>query len=112
MFTVKLKTVHKTMEVFVTDKYLISSKKDMHPDILSVDVYSEGKKICHISRHFKWFYKKYIYDNKYKIAFRTEKDRIEFINHLERAEEDIKEGRVFTQKEMDNYYKEQFGITV
>ena len=24
----------------------------------------------------------------------------------------IKEGRVFTQKEMDNYYKEQFGITV
>lgn len=61
MFTVKLKTVHKTVEVFVTDKYLISSKKDMHPDILSVDVYSEGKKICHISRHFKLFYKKYLY---------------------------------------------------
>jgi len=61
MFTVKLKTVHKTVEVFVTDKYLISSKKDMHPDILSVDVFSEGKKICHISRHFKWFYKKYLY---------------------------------------------------
>lgn len=61
MFTVKIKTVHKTVEVFVTDKYLISSKKDMHPDILSVDVYSEGKKICHISRHFKWFYKKYLY---------------------------------------------------
>ena len=61
MFTVKVKTIHKTVEVFVTDKYLISSKKDMHPDILSVDVFSEGKKICHISRHFKWFYKKYLY---------------------------------------------------
>ena len=55
---------------------------------------------------------KYTYDNKYKIAFRTEKDRKEFVNHIKRAEEDIKAGRVFTQKEMDNYYKEQFGITV
>ena len=61
MVTVKVKTVHKTTEVFETETYLISSKKNMHPDILSVDVYSEGKKICHISRHFKWFYKKYLY---------------------------------------------------
>lgn len=61
MVTVKVKTVHKTTEVFETEKYLISNKKDMHPDILSVDVYSEGKKIYHISRHFKWFYKKYLY---------------------------------------------------
>lgn len=55
---------------------------------------------------------KYIYDNKYQIAFKSEKDRIEFVNHIKKAEEDIKEGRFFTQKEMDNYYKEQFGITV
>ena len=74
--------------------------------ILDVSKIFTGKKIKKDTKD------KYIYDNKYKIAFRTEKDRIEFINHLERAEEDIKEGRVFTQKEMDNYYKEQFGITV
>lgn len=55
---------------------------------------------------------KYIYDNKYQIVFKSEKDRIEFVNHIKKAEEDIKEGRFFTQKEMDNYYKEQFGITV
>ena len=61
MVTVKVKTVHKTTEVFETEKYLICSKKEMHPDILSVDVYAEGKKICHTERHFKWFYKKYLY---------------------------------------------------
>lgn len=61
MVTVKVKTVHKATEVFITEKYLICSKKEMHPDILSVDVYAEGKKICHIARHFKWFYKKYFY---------------------------------------------------
>ena len=55
---------------------------------------------------------KLLYDSEYKIAFKSEKDRIEFINHIKRAEEDIKEGRVFSQKEMENYYKEQFGITI
>ena len=65
------------------------------------------------SRRLKKYTKdKYIYDNKYKIAFKSERDKIEFANHIKRAEEDIKEGRFFTQKEMDNYYKEQFGITV
>lgn len=54
----------------------------------------------------------WIYDNKYKIAFRSEKDRKEFVNHIKRAEEDIKEGRIFSQKEMENYYKKQFGITI
>ena len=45
MITVKLKTVHKTTEVFETEKYLICSKKEMHPDILSVDVFTNGKKM-------------------------------------------------------------------
>lgn len=55
---------------------------------------------------------KWIYDNEYRIAFRTKKDKIEFVNHIKRAEKDIKEGRIFSQKEMENYYKEQFGITI
>ena len=74
--------------------------------ILDVSKIFTGKKIKKDTKD------KYIYDKKYKIAFITEKDRREFINHIERAEEDIKRGRVFTQKEMDDYYKEQFGITV
>ena len=55
---------------------------------------------------------KWIYDRKFKIAFKSEKARQEFVNHIKRAEEDIKEGRILTQKEMNKYYKEQFGITI
>lgn len=61
MVTVKVKTVNKITEIFETEKYLICSKKEMHPDILSVDVFTNGKKICHTERHFKWFYEKFIY---------------------------------------------------
>lgn len=61
MIIVKIKTVQKTTEVFLTDKYLICERKNLHPDILSVDIYDTGKKICHLKRHFQWFYKKYLY---------------------------------------------------
>lgn len=61
MITVKLKTIHKTTEVFETEKYIMCCTKEMHPDILSVDIYENGKKICHLKRYFQWFYKKFLY---------------------------------------------------
>ena len=61
MITVRLKTIHKTTEVFTTEKYIVCCTKEMHPDILCVDVYENGKKICHLKRHFQWFYKKFLY---------------------------------------------------
>lgn len=61
MITVKLKTVHGTIENFTTDKYMVSPVKDMHPDILDVKVYAGSKCIIHKKRHFQVIYKKFIY---------------------------------------------------
>ena len=59
---VKVKTVSGTVEIFETDKYTISTKKELHPDILESVVYTNnGKKLKKIKRHFQWFYKKFSY---------------------------------------------------
>ncbi len=61
MVTVKIKTVKDTIEVFTTESYVIGKKKDLHPDLLAVDVYAGSKKVYHTQRHFQWFYKKFLY---------------------------------------------------
>ena len=61
MFICKVKTVHGTTEIFETEKYIISTVKDMHPDILEVSVYSGDKRIAHSKRHFQGVYKKFFY---------------------------------------------------
>ena len=61
MVTVKVKTVHNTIEVFNTESYVIGKKKDMHPDLLTIDVYAGSRKVFHMNRHFQWFYKKFLY---------------------------------------------------
>lgn len=54
----------------------------------------------------------WIYDYEWGIAFKTEKYRQDFLDAIERAEEDLKEGRVYTEKEMDEYYRKEFGIDI
>ena len=44
-------------ECFETDRYLISTKEDMHPLIVKVTVYDKGKKIASYKRPFAWWYK-------------------------------------------------------
>lgn len=61
MVTVKVKLVNNNVEVFTTESYVVGLKKDLHPDILSVDVYAGSKKVYHMQRHFHWFYKKFLY---------------------------------------------------
>lgn len=61
MVTVKVKTVHNTIEVFNTESYVIGKKKDMHPDLLTIDIYAGSRKVYHMRRHFQWFYKKFLY---------------------------------------------------
>lgn len=61
MITVKVKLVHGNIEVFETESYNLSPVKQMHPGILEVWVYAEGKKLAHIKRHFQKFYKKFLY---------------------------------------------------
>lgn len=50
-----------TKEVFETSNYRISTVKDMHPMIVSVSVYADGRRIAHISRRFKFFYKHFTF---------------------------------------------------
>lgn len=61
MVTVKVKTVHNTVEVFNTESYVIGKKKDMHPDLLTVDVYAGSRRVCHMRRRLQWIYKKFLY---------------------------------------------------
>lgn len=48
--------------------------------------------------------------NRLHEIFKTEEQIEEFWKAIRRAEDDIANGRVYTQKEMDEYYKEKFGI--
>lgn len=59
--TVKVKTVHGTVETFTTGQYILGSKKELHPDLLDVKVYAGSRLIAHQARHFHWFYKKFLY---------------------------------------------------
>lgn len=61
MVTVKVKTVKNTIEVFNTESYIIGPKEDLHPDLLTVDVYAGSRKVYHMRRYFQWFYKKFLY---------------------------------------------------
>ena len=54
----------------------------------------------------------WVYDFEWSLASRSEKYRQEFLKSIYRAEEDIREGRVYTQKEMDEYYRTEFGINI
>ncbi len=61
MVTVKVKTVHDTVEVFNTESYAIGNKKNLHPDLLEVTVYAGSRKVYHMRRYFQKFYKKFLY---------------------------------------------------
>ena len=59
---VKFKLVGKKVQFFHTNNFMVSSLKDMHPDILEVFVYTDGgKKMKHLKRPFQKYYEKYKY---------------------------------------------------
>lgn len=61
MITVKVKLVDGNTDIFTTEKYMVSSIKEMHPAILDVQVYADRKRLIHRRRYFQWFYKKFLY---------------------------------------------------
>lgn len=61
MITVKIKTVHGNIEVFETKSYIVCKRKDLHPDILTVDVYAGSRRVCHMRRRLQWIYRKFLY---------------------------------------------------
>ncbi len=48
--------------------------------------------------------------NRLHEIFKTEEQIDEFWKAIRRAEDDIENGRVYTQEEMDAFYRERFGI--
>ncbi len=58
---VKAELADGTTDIFQTDNYKISTLKDFHPMLCSVEIYSGTKRIKKISRRFKFFYKHFIF---------------------------------------------------
>ena len=66
-----------------------------------------GKKLNKVVVKNGW-----IYDYKWKMVFKSEKYRQEFLDAIKKGIEDIERGRIYTQKEMDEYYRTEFGINI
>lgn len=61
---VKAELADGTTDIFQTDIYKISTLKDFHPMLCSVEIYSGTKRIKKISRRFKFFYKHFIFKSR------------------------------------------------
>lgn len=64
--TIKTNLADGTTEIFETNNYKISTIKDMHPMIIAVYVFSDGKLIKKVKRPLQFFYKHFIFKS-YKI---------------------------------------------
>ncbi|MDY2843891.1 MAG: hypothetical protein SOT81_07920 [Treponema sp.] len=62
--TVKAELADGTNDIFETGNYKISTLKDFHPMICSVEVYSGAKRIKKVSRRFKFFYRHFIFKSR------------------------------------------------
>lgn len=59
---VKVKRVDSFVELFSTDKYTLTTVKELHPVILRADVFTDsGKRLACIKRPFPFFYKHFVY---------------------------------------------------
>jgi hypothetical protein len=59
---IKLELVNGNVEMFETNNFVCAPKAEMNPDILKCEVFdSSGKRRYVSERHFKSFYKKYLY---------------------------------------------------
>ena len=63
--TIKTELANGNYEIFESNGYNVSTVKDMHPMIVAISVYNNGKRIFKKSRFCKWWYK--------HITFKTEK---------------------------------------
>lgn len=77
---VKIELADGTTEVFESKNYKISTLKNFHPMICSVEIYTGTKKIKKLSRRFKFFYKHFTFKS------RAVQDRLAEINRMQAAE--------------------------
>ncbi len=74
--------------------------------IKTIKIMEKGKifygKISRVIKKDGW-----IYDYDWKIAFKSEKYREEFLNKIKIAQKDIKEGRLYSLKELEEILQEE-----
>ena len=58
---IKIKTVDNIIELFHSNNFVMSEIKDFRPEIISVEVFSNGKRIAKRKRLFSWLYKRFIF---------------------------------------------------
>jgi hypothetical protein len=59
---VRVKRVDGFVELFSTDKYMLTTVKELHPAILRVDVFTDnGKRLVYVKRPFPFIYKHFIF---------------------------------------------------
>lgn len=58
---IKIKTVDNIIELFHSNNFVISEIKDFRPEIISVEVFSNGKRIAKRGRLFPSIYKRFIF---------------------------------------------------
>ena len=51
-----------------------------------------------------------VYDKNWNMYFANEEKRQQFLSRIARAEKNIKEGNVYSQEEVETYFKEKYGI--
>lgn len=51
-----------------------------------------------------------VYDKEWHMYFSCEEERVEFRTAIERAEKNIAEGNYYTQEEVEEILKDEFGI--
>ena len=51
-----------------------------------------------------------VFDKEWKMYFATEEERVEFRTTIENAEKEIAEGNYYTQEEVEEILKKEFGI--
>ncbi len=61
---VKAELADGTTDVFETGSYKISTLRDFHPALCSVEVYSGTKRIKKVSRKFNFLYKHFIFKSR------------------------------------------------
>ena len=64
--TVKVTLANRTIELFQTEKYIVSSTEDFHPLIIMVEIFDNGKRIAKRKRPFSWWYRRITF-NSYKV---------------------------------------------
>lgn len=75
---VKVKRVDGFVELFSTDKYTLTTIKELHPVILRADVFTDsGKRLACIKRPFPFIYKHFIFKPKMLEGLTSQPETIE-----------------------------------